>query len=164
MLDLAANVRRLMARSGMTFREVIEATGLSQRTVKAILRGQGRPHARTLHRLAAGFGVGADELFQTASSLTHRTFDEQTNPLVQQLVDERPELFEHWTAAEFQEMYSRFGVGGALTYDGALGAAEAMNRKRRVHQKVALLLETPEADFLTGVVDLLYQRVLVSRS
>ncbi len=72
MLDFALNLRRLMARLGMTLEQVVEATGLSQRTVKALLAGKSKPHARTLHQLAEGLGVSSDELFQNPSLLTHR--------------------------------------------------------------------------------------------
>lgn len=161
MIDLATNVRRLMARSGMTLHELVAATGLSQRTVKAILQGRGKPHARTLHRLAAGFGVVADELFQDAPSLAHRRFDQATNPWVGELLAQQPKLFENWTPEDFDELYSRFGTGGALTAAGAAEAVQAMNRKRDIHRQVALLLETNEADFLIELVGLLYQRVVV---
>jgi len=161
-IDLATNVRRLMARSGMTQQELVVTAGVSQRTLKAILSNRGKPHARTLHRLARGLGVPPDELFQTSSSLAHRHFDQCTNPLIDQLVTERPELFENWTVAEFDELYSRFGTGGALTADGAAEAVLAMNRKREVHHKVALILETQEAGLLVDLVGLLYQRVLVA--
>jgi transcriptional regulator with XRE-family HTH domain len=52
-----------MARLNLTMDQVIEATGLSERTVKEILRGHTKPHARTLHRLAAGLDISADEFF-----------------------------------------------------------------------------------------------------
>jgi len=162
MLDFAANVRRLMARSGMTLQQVVEAAGLNERTIKAILNGRSKPHARTLHRLADGLGVAADELFQNPSLLTHRLFDQQTNPVVQEVIDSQPQLFEGWRQADFEELYSRFGTGGALTPSGTAQVVIAMNRKREIHQKVALLLESGEAEFLTGVVDLLYQKIIVS--
>jgi len=163
MLDFAANVRRLMARSGMTLQQVVAAAGLNERTIKAILSGRSKPHARTLHRLADGLGVAADELFQNPSLLTHRLFDQRTNPMVQEVIDSQPQLFEGWTQADFEELYSRFGTGGALTPAGTEQVVMAMNRKRDVHQKVALLLESGEAEFLTGVVDLLYQKIIVLR-
>ncbi|HWC88644.1 MAG TPA: helix-turn-helix transcriptional regulator, partial [Pirellulales bacterium] len=66
MPDYASNLRRLMARLNLTVREVSERTGLDQRTIKGILRGDNsKPHARTLHQLAAGLGADVDELFQT---------------------------------------------------------------------------------------------------
>jgi hypothetical protein len=38
----------------------------------------------------------------------------------------------------------------------------AINRNREVQRKVALLLETGEAEVLIGIIDLLYQRVVVT--
>ena len=163
MLSFAANVRRLMARSGMTLAELVECSGLHERTIKAILNGRSRPHARTLHRLAAGLSVSTDELFENPSLLAHRLFDRRTNPAVQDVIDSHPELFEGWTEVDFEELSSRFGTGGALTSGGAAEAVLAMNEKRAVHQKVALLLESSEAPLLIGLVDLLYQKIVVPK-
>lgn len=161
MFDFASNVRRLMARCDLTLQQVVEATGLSERTIKAILNGKNKPHARTLHRLATGLGVSSDELFQNPSLLAHRLFDRQTNPIVQDMVNCHPELFEDWTQADFEELYSRFGTGGALSAPGATEVVQAMNQNREIHRKVALLLETGEAELLTGFVDLLHQKITV---
>jgi hypothetical protein len=38
-----------------------------------------------------------------------------------------------------------------------------MNRKREVHHKVALLLESGQADLLAGFVDLLYQKIVLPK-
>jgi transcriptional regulator with XRE-family HTH domain len=162
MSTYAVNLRRLMARGGMTLAQLVEASGLHERTIKSILNGTTKPHPRTLHRLAAGLGVCTDELFQNPSLLAHRSFDRQTNPAVRDVVDSHPELFEGWTEADFAELYSRFGTGGALTPAGAADAVLAMNEKRAVHRKVALLLETSEAVLLAGLVDLLYQKIVVT--
>jgi hypothetical protein len=59
-------------------------------------------------------------------------------------------------------LYSRFGTGGALTRAGAIAAAERINRVRMVQEKVALVLETHEAELLEEFVDLLYRRVTVA--
>ncbi len=155
------NVRRLMARAGLTLAQLVAATGLCERTLKGLLAGRNKPHARTLHRLAAGLGVSTDELFQSPALLTHRLFDQRTNPVVGEVVAEHPEWFAHWTQDDFTELYSRFGTGGALTESGTAQVVLAMNRKREIQQKVAVLLETGEAELLTGFVDLLYQRVVV---
>jgi transcriptional regulator with XRE-family HTH domain len=161
MADYASNLRRLMARFGLTLQQVIDQSGLDERTVKGILAGTKKPHPRTLHRLAAGLGVVADELFQDPARLAHRLFDRATNPVVDEVIAAHGELFDNWTEADFDELYSRFGAGGGLTAAGALEAVSAMNRKRVVHDKVALLLESGEAELLTGVVDLLYSRIVV---
>ena len=164
MFPYAANVRRLMARNGMTLSALVKSSGLHERTIKGILNGSSKPHARTLYRLAIGLGVSTDELHQSPSLLAHRQFDRRTNPAVEQIVDSHPELFEGWTETDFEELRSRFGTGGALTPEGAAEAVGAMNLKRAVHQKVALLLESGEAPLLVGLVDLLYQKIVVSKA
>jgi len=160
MNDFAANLRRIMVRDGLTLAQVIERTGLDGRTVQSLLRADDkRPHARTLHRLAVGLGVAADELFQNPATLAHRNFDRDSNPAVDEVVEQRAELFREWTPAEFDELYSRVGTGGALTREGTLEIVAAMNRNREVHEKVALLLESGEAETLMGIVQVLYDKV-----
>jgi transcriptional regulator with XRE-family HTH domain len=162
MSDFAANLRRLMARLGITLQDVVQRTELDERTVKGILSGHNsKPHARTLHQLAVGLGVSTDELFQNPSLLAHRLFDRQTNPVVDETVAANPELFRDWTMADFDELYSRFGMGGALTADGALVVVNMMNHKRDVLNKASLLLESSQADVLSGIVELLYQKIMV---
>ena len=162
MSDYATNLRRLMARFGLTMEMVVERTGLDDRTIKGILAGANKPHARTLHRLATGLQVSPDELFQDPALLAYHLFDRDTNPVVDEVVAEHPQLFEGWSQAAFDELYSRFGTGGGLTVEGTLAAVQAMNHKRDIQNKVNVLLETSEAALLTGFVNLLYQRVVVS--
>ena len=65
-MSYAETLRRLMAERGLTIRQVIDATGLHERTVKSVLRGGSKPHARTLHQLAVGLGFDAREFFRPA--------------------------------------------------------------------------------------------------
>lgn len=159
MTDYATNLRRLMARQGLTLEDVVARSGLDERTVKGILAGVNRPHARTLHRLAGGLGVSADELFQDPSLLLHRLFDRRTNPLVEEIVDTNPDVFAGWTEGDFDELYSRFGTGGALSTDGVLAAARIMQRNRQTHRKLSLLLESSEADLVVDLIDAMYRRI-----
>ncbi len=159
-VDFATNLRRLMARQGLSVLQVVERTGLDERTIKTILSGaNSRPHARTLFQLAQGLGVDSDELFQTPGLLSHRAFDRRTNPVVEQVVAAEPALFADWSTADFDELYSRFGHGGALTAEGTRAVVEQMNRQRDVHRKVALLLQTSQADVLQGLVNVLYEKI-----
>jgi transcriptional regulator with XRE-family HTH domain len=151
-----------MARFGLSIDEVLQRTGLDERTIKGILRGGAKPHARTLHRLATGLGVSTDEFFQDPSLLAHRTFDRDTNPVVEETIRSHPHLFQGWTQFDFDELYSRFGVGGQLTSSGAVAAAEAMNSKREVLAKVGELLETSHAPLVSGFVELLYEQVVIA--
>jgi transcriptional regulator with XRE-family HTH domain len=159
--DLAANLRRLMARDGVSFDDLVRRSGVDARTVSGLLNGRQQPQSRTLHRLAAALGVPADEFFQDTARLAHRLFDRQTNPLVDEVIAERPELFHDWSEADFDDLYSRFGTGGALTRQGAAIAAEQINRTREIQTKVAVLLETHEGELLAEFVELLYRRVAI---
>jgi transcriptional regulator with XRE-family HTH domain len=152
-----ANVRRLMARLGLTQADVVAATGLDERTVRSLMRGDSQPHARTLHKFAAGLGVEVDELFRDPRDGA-AAFDRATNPAVAETIERNPRVFARWTAADFDELYSRVAVGGELTETGALAAAEAMNQRRELLERVAVLLETREADLLREFVAMLYRR------
>jgi transcriptional regulator with XRE-family HTH domain len=160
-VDYAANLRRLMAREGLTLSELVRRSRLNHRTLKDLLAGRQQPQSRTLHRLASSLNVPVEELFQDAALLRHRLFDRQTNPVVEEVVAAEPTLFHGWTSAEFDELYSRFGMGGALTTEGTLEAARSMNRRRELLSKVTLLLETNEGELLESMIEVLYRRAVV---
>ena len=113
--------------------------------------------------LAEGLGVSADEFFVDPAQLLYRRFDRATNPLVAEVLESRPELFQNWTEADFDELHSRFGAGGPLTRDGVLESVRRMNRKREIIDKLNLLLETGEAEVLGGIIDLFYEKIGVRK-
>jgi transcriptional regulator with XRE-family HTH domain len=155
---VAVNLRRLMARDGLTFDEVVAASGLDERTLRALARGKNNPHARTLHKLARGLGVSIDELFRAQGASSARRFDRATNSLVKEVVVDHAKTFENWSEADFDEIYSRFGTGGQLTEAGVLAAADAMNAKRDICRQVSVILESSEAELLAEFVEVLYRR------
>jgi transcriptional regulator with XRE-family HTH domain len=157
------NLLRLMAARGWSLCRVARQTGLHVRTVRGILRGSQQPHARTLHRLAAGLGVDVDELFVDPAQLVHRRFDRRTNPAVAQVIEDHKDLFHGWTEADFDELYSRVGAGGVLTTEGALAAARQMNCKRELHDKLDVLLESSHAELTAGILGVLYEKAVGSR-
>ena len=154
-----ANIRRLMARLDMTFGQVVDATGLDERTLRSMSHGDTRPHARTLHKLAEGLGIDTDELFQDPLLGGQLAFDKATNPQVAEVIENHPQLFTDWSDAEFAELYSRMAVGGELTAAGAVAAATAMNARRELLYQVAVILETNEADVLREFIGILFRRV-----
>jgi transcriptional regulator with XRE-family HTH domain len=154
-----ANLRRLMARLDMTLSEVVDSTGLDERTVRSMLNGNTRPHARTLHKLAEGLGIDTDELFQDPFRTGHWAFDKATNPQVALAIENNPELFTDWTDADFAELYSRMAVGGELTEAGALTTATQMNARRELLYQVSVILETNEADVLREFIGILFRKV-----
>lgn len=161
---VASNLRRLMARDGLTFEDVVAATELDERTLRGVARAQTNPHARTLFKLAQGLGVEMDELFRPPTRFAPRQFDRATNSLVDEVAAKHADTFANWCEADFDELRSRFGVGGQLTEEGVLAAAEMMNANRRVGQQVSVILESGEAKLLTEFVDMLYRRVTAPAS
>lgn len=147
-----------MARSALTFEEVVTATELDERTIRGLARGITNPHARTLHKLAQGLGVAIDELFRPPGQHSPRRFDRATNMLVESIVARHAAKFAKWSEADFDELYSRFGTGGQLTEEGVLAAAEATNARRDLWRQVSVILESGEAKLLTEFVDMLYRR------
>jgi transcriptional regulator with XRE-family HTH domain len=161
---VALNLRRLMARDGLTFDDVVAASKLDERTLRSVARGRTNPHARTLHKLAQGLGVSIDELFRSPGQASPRKFDRATNSLVQDVVTRHLSTFENWSDADFDELFSRFGTGGQLTETGVLDAAESMNLKRDVMRRVNVVLESGEAALLTEFIEMLYRRATEPRN
>lgn len=157
---LRENLQRLMAQQGISAAQLSRRTGLDPRTIRRLLMGKQRPHWRTVHRLAQGLQVATDELFVSPSQLLYRQLDRQTNPAVEELISERPELFVGWTQADFEELFSRVGTGGALTPQGAERAVEQMNKNKRTHEQLALLLETSYAELVRRLIESLASLVV----
>lgn len=161
---LAENLARLLADRGWSVADLARHSAVDGRTIRGLLAGRKQPHARTLRRLADGLGVCPDEFFLDPAALLYRHFDRRTNPAVQEVVAAHPEVFDGWTEAEFDELHSRVGTGGALTREGALAAAKRMNQRRELVEKLAVLLETDQAEVIAGMIDLLYAKILRSAS
>ena len=159
---VALNLRRHMAREGLTYEEVVAATELDERTLRGLVYGTTNPHSRTLQKLAQGLGIEVDDLFRPPGRHSPRQFDRASNSLVEGVVADHADAFTNWSEADFDELYSRFGTGGQLTEDGILAAAQAMNAKRNVWRQVSVILESSEADLLAEFVELLYRRATAS--
>ena len=145
----------------MSICQVAGLTGLDKRTIRGILNGVKKPHARTLHRLAAGLGISVDELFIDPAQLLYRSFDRLTNPLVEEVLENHGELFQGWTQADFDELNSRVGLGGPLTMEGALTAVRLMNRKRELHGKLDVLLESSQSEVAGEIIEVLYEKIAI---
>ncbi len=156
------NLRRLLAQHGLTIAEVARRADIDRRTVQALHNGSGKPHPKTIHRLAEAFGVAVDEFYVEPSQLLNRQFDRESNPLVDEVVEAHSDLFEGWTAADLDELHSRFGCGGALTQDGVVAAAEGMNLRRALHDKLAVLLESSHKELARKMIELLYDQAIVA--
>jgi transcriptional regulator with XRE-family HTH domain len=160
---VALNLRRLMAQAALTYDDVVSATELDERTIRCLARGTTNPHSKTLHKLARGLGIDIDELFRSPGLHSPRRFDRATNTLVREVVTANERMFQNWSDADFDELFSRFGTGGQLTEAGVLAAAEEMNEKRDLWRQVSVILESGEAKLLADFVNLLYCRITVAK-
>jgi|GEM_PF-629936 len=154
------NLRRWMARQGMSASELARRSGLDRRTIRALLAGQKRPHWRTVQRLADGLAVPTDQLLLPPPKSPRQHLDRQSNPAVAELIAQQPQLFAGWTEGDFDELFSRFGAGGPLSRHGALQAVRHMNQNRRTHEQLALLLETSLAEPVRQLIDALASLVV----
>lgn len=156
---VAHNLRRLMARDGLTYEDVVAASGLDSRTIRGVVRGDKQPHAKTVQRLAESLGVETEELFAAPTGMTAEAFDLATNPLVAEQAAACPELFAGWTPADYAELASRFGVGGALTAEGVQQEARRLNHNRELIDRARVVLESDQAEVLGALIEVLYARV-----
>ena len=157
------NLLRLMADRGLSIHQIAEQTGLDERTIRGISSGANKPHARSLHRLAEGLGVSVEEFFVDPTRLLCRRFDRQTNPIIEEVVESHRDLFAGWSEADFDELHSRVGAGGPLTFEGTLTTVGRMNRKRELHEKLDVLLESSQAEAISGIVSVLYEQILAEK-
>lgn len=164
---------------GWDLGELARRAGVSRTTLYHLERGSTqRPQTKTLHRLARALEIDPAEFESLAEGPLRRTattehgdgrdaaperaaadFDRRTNRVVRQVVQARPQLFRHWQADDWDELYSTFGTGGALTEDGVEDLARRINRKRETIQKVQVLLETHLEDVAVRLIDTLFQSV-----
>ena len=148
-----------MARMDMTLQDVADASGLDLRTLRSLVEGNSQPHARTLHKLAEGLGVSTDELFEDPYQTRSAQFDRATNPVVADAIESYPNLFQHWTQADFDEFFSRMAVGGELTETKTLAAAKEMNARQELLYQVAVILESDRADLMRDFTSVLFQQI-----
>lgn len=64
--SFADRVRLELAARGMTQQQLAEALGVNQSAISMLLNRKGRPQMKTVHRIAAAFGISASELFPGA--------------------------------------------------------------------------------------------------
>jgi transcriptional regulator with XRE-family HTH domain len=156
------NLSRLMAAGGWSQDRLAQATGVDVRTLRYILDENHNTRPETLRRLARGLGVAVEEFFVDPAQLLYRRFDRRSNPVVAEVVEDHRELFDGWTEADFDELHSRVGAGGPLTVEGALAAIGSMNRKRRLHEQLDVLLESGHAELVAGILGVLYDKAVIA--
>lgn len=174
-VTVGQRIRAARLRKGWNQLELAAKSGVSRTTLYQMERGAiPTPRAATLHRLASTLDIPVawldpEQPLEPASVVTEivhssdgaRAFDRQTNPFVDMVAQQSPELFAGFTAEDWDELYSTFGVGGALTEEGVFQTASHIAKKRETLRRVSILLETHLAEPTTALVESLFRLIEV---
>lgn len=172
--QLASRLKALRAERGWEMSTLEERSGIGRTTLYHLEQGHtASPRMKTLNRIAAAFEVPVASLLQPEASSSLRpvseipsslldvaqqaAFDRETNPMVTEVIEDRPDLFRHWRDDDFDELYSIFGTGGPLTRKGVVVAAESINIKRETVRRLEVLLETQLRSAAIEVINSLYR-------
>jgi Predicted transcriptional regulators len=166
-----SRVQEACRRLGVSQKTLSQRSGLSRTTLYQLSQGKtARPQDMTVHRIATALGVSVASLTgdpeeTTATEQTEaerfRQFNEQTNPRVEEVKEAAPELFEEWSQTDWEELYSCFGVGGALSEEGVREEARRINEKRELLRRVEVILETHLRSATIGLINSLYESVII---
>ena len=163
---LSRNLKALLEARRLSTAELAARSDLDETIIRALVRGEiTRPSLTTLDPLAAALEIDVAELLAEPADDRRRAvarIDRRTNPLVAEVIAARPQLFAGWTPADYEDLYSRFGTGGELSFAGAERCAAAINRRRATLAKAALLLETTHAEELAGRVERLFGEIVLA--
>lgn len=151
------NLARLMAGQGLTVDQVVRQTGVDRRTIRGILRGASRPHAKTLRRLADGLGVRADEFFIDPAQLLFRRFAPKPRPAVVEAVETHGELFHHWSKADFDRLHRCLDRQDEETVQDVLRLVRRMNEHRELHAILDVLIDGKLARLVCGLLRLFFR-------
>ncbi len=155
---------------GWDVSELERRSGVGRTTLYHLEKGHTRRvRSSTIAAIARAFDIEVDQLLapgHAAPAADRRRaaaeFDRATNPAVEEVARERPDVFEGWTADDWEEINSQFGVGGQLTPLGALKAAEEINEKRETIRQLQVVLETHLRDVAREVIETFYRMVLAT--
>ncbi len=170
---IAALVRAGRLRKGLNQEELAQRAGVSRTTLHHLERGAiQHPRATTLSRLAAVLELDPRELARdwrpgpfdregTPPSNGQTAFDWSTNAVVAEVVEREPQRFAGFSASDWEELVSQVGVGGGLTYDGVLAAAERLQTDKETLARLRLVLQTHLREPAQQLIDALYQSIAI---
>jgi len=161
---IAALVRAGRIRKGWKQADLAERAGVSRTTLIHLERGNVQdPHAATLNKLAQVLELTPEELAGARCAPTVE-FDRGTNPALAEAAERFPERFQGLSATDWLDLAGQFGVGGGLTVDGALAAADRLQADKDTLQKLRLVLQTHLRGPAQQLIEALYQSVEVTQN
>jgi len=103
-------------------------------------------------KITAKVGIGA------AMEILGSPVDDATNPVIDEVRASNPKLFRGFTDADWMELKSIHGSGGALTAEGVIAEANRINAARKVRERFEVLMHTDCSAELTSFIDYLYEK------
>jgi hypothetical protein len=158
-----ANLRRQMFEQQLNFKQLSDKTGVDHQLLRrwgsiGISRIDRRNYEQLVSVAAALGFANPDAMFHEAPSIRSASAaDRATNPMIEEIRRERPELFDAFTTEDWEELYSIHGAGGALNREGVVHFAERINAKRDVRRKFEAVLETHHFRTLAAIIDVMYR-------
>jgi transcriptional regulator with XRE-family HTH domain len=158
------NFAREFERSGLTIEDLSARTGIDLSTLRRWRRnGVSQPRHEYIEALGKVFHLGDPWSLMTGSSPPATNhLDRETNHLVDEVARQRPEVFRSFSDEDWSELYSQHGIGGPLTHEGVLSAAQRINRKRELRGKFEAILETEHFETLANLIEVLYRDTSLS--
>lgn len=169
--QISRRIRACCMERGWDEVELARRADVSRTTLYNLRQGNcRRPRITTLTSLADAFEMPLERFLwgePFSTSIETRSFNDganrfnrRTNKEVQAVHEEHPHLFQHWTDREWDELYSTFGVGGALSPEGVLENARDINQSRETRRQLNVVLETHLKEVATQMVESLYRMVV----
>ncbi|QDU60023.1 hypothetical protein Pan216_08600 [Planctomycetes bacterium Pan216] len=166
------NFLAAMENSGLTIDALSEQSGVDMPTLRRWeTKGVIQPKHSHLRSVARVFGLADPwmlldpdaEISPENAPSSRNSPTRSLHPTIEEVRDDRPELFDAFTTEEWSELTSHRGVGGALSYEGVIHQAERINRKREIRRKFETLLESEHFRTLADMIDLMHRDVQLPR-
>ncbi|MBD3673359.1 MAG: XRE family transcriptional regulator [Planctomycetaceae bacterium] len=169
--QIARRIRACCMERGWDEVELARRADISRTTLYNLRQENSRrPRITTLTSLAEAFEMSLDRFLwgdSSFGSLSSPAFSEgsgrfnrETNREIRSIQEEHPHLFRDWSDREWDELYSTFGVGGALSPEGVIENAKSINQSRETRRQLNLVLETHLKEVAVQMVESLYRMVV----
>lgn len=179
-------IELLSMQQGLSVTKLSQIAGVSRNTLAKIESGETRqPQWQTIAKLANALATSVATLqaaMQVAMQEEHdvhdptrmaditfpATYDHnvydiwQTYPAIAEMKTSQPALFAEWSSGDWLELASEYGVGGALTPEGVLHAAEHINRRKQVFHQLAVIMESDLGDVAAQMIEVMYHKIQVA--
>ncbi len=175
--ELATKIARLVEERGWNQEEFARIANLNRQTVRQILMPAGDRRLRnaTVANCARALNVSVNELRTLplerllprmhtqhpagSDERLRRLYELATQPELLAWLERNPERAKQLNQEEMDELLSLQGTGGPLTSLGVEHYVGAVERKRRLLDKVQAIAGTEYLDLLEQVVDLMFDKV-----